>query len=74
MGIALLLIGLEPVQKIVDISGIYTRMIVRLSAWGLAPLGIVEGISGSIIRLRGLTLGVRFGCNGLEALSISSPF
>ena len=70
MGSALLLIGLEPVQKIVDINGIYTRMIVRLSAWGLAPFGIVEGISGSIIRLRGLALDVRFGCNGLEAFLI----
>ena len=70
MGIALLLIGLEPVQKIVDINGVYSRGIVRLSAWGLAPFGIVEGISGSIIRLQGLALDVRFGCNGLEAFLI----
>jgi exosortase H (IPTLxxWG-CTERM-specific) len=70
MGLILLLIGLEPAQKIVDINGIYTRMIVYLSAWGLTPFGIVEGISGSIIRLRGLALDVRFGCNGLEAFLI----
>ena len=70
MGGFLILIGYEPVKQIIDINGVYTTMIVKLSAWMLAPFGIVEQVDGSIIRLKGLALDVRFGCNGLEAFLI----
>ncbi len=70
MGLFLLIIGLEPIKKILDINGLYTNMIVYLSALAIEPFGIVEGVSGSIIRLKGLALDVRFGCNGLEAFLI----
>lgn len=70
MGLFLLLIGLEPVKKIIDINGIYSKMIVYLTALILEPFDVVKGISGSVIRLKGLALDVRFGCNGLEAFLI----
>ena len=70
MGLFVLLIGLEPIKKIVDINGLYTTMIVHLSNLALKPFGIVQGIHGSVITLQGLALDVRFGCNGLEAFLI----
>lgn len=71
MGLFLLLISLQSVKALIDINGIYTRMVVRLSAALMAPFGIVRGIDGSIIRLEGLSLNVLFGCNGLEAFLIT---
>jgi len=70
MGLFLLLIGFESIKKILDINGLYTTMIVLLSDLALKPFGIVKGISGSVISLKGVALDVRFGCNGLEAFLI----
>ena len=70
MGLFLLLIGFESIKKILDINGLYTVMIVYLSDLALKPFGIVKGISGSVISLKGVALDVRFGCNGLEAFLI----
>jgi exosortase H (IPTLxxWG-CTERM-specific) len=70
MGLFLLIIGLEDVKAVLDINGLYTNMIVYLSALLIEPFGIVQGVSGSIISLKGLSLDVRFGCNGLEAFLI----
>jgi len=70
MGLCLLLIGLEPIKKVLDINGLYTEMIVYLTALILKPFGVVQGISGSVINLKGLSMDVRFGCNGLEAFMI----
>ena len=70
MGMFLLIIGLEPIKRVLDINGLYTRMIVYFSALLIQPFGIVEGVDGSIISLKGLALDVRFGCNGLEAFLI----
>jgi len=72
MGSALLLISLKPIKEVVDINGLYTTMIVHISAWLMKPFGIVQGINGSIIHLKGLSLDVLFGCNGLEAFLIYS--
>ena len=66
----LLLIGYKPVKEILDINGIYTRMIIFLTATCLKPVGIIQEIKGSIIHLKGISLDVRFGCNGLEAFFI----
>jgi len=70
MAIALLIIGLESVKRVVDINDLYSNMIVHVTALLLKPFGIVEGARGSIIDLKGITLNVRFGCNGLEAFVI----
>jgi exosortase H (IPTLxxWG-CTERM-specific) len=70
MGLFLLIIGLEPIKKVLDINGLYTNMIVYFSALLIKPFGIVQGVEGSIISLKGLALDVRFGCNGLEAFLI----
>jgi exosortase/archaeosortase family protein len=72
MGVFVILIGYEPVKSVMDINGAYTRMIVYFSYLALKPFGIVQGIDGSVITLKGLALDVRFGCNGLEAFLIYS--
>ncbi len=72
MGIVVILIGYKPVKSVMDINGAYTRMIVYFSYLALKPFGIVQGIDGSVITLKGLALDVRFGCNGLEAFLIYS--
>ncbi len=66
----LILIGFKPVKEIIDINGLYTRLVVLLTSTILKPFGVVEGIDGSIIHLRGISLNVLFGCNGLEAFLI----
>lgn len=70
MGLFLLLIGLEPIKKILDINGVYTTLIIHLSALVLKPFGVVQSIAGSVINVKGLPMDVRFGCNGLEAFLI----
>ena len=70
MGIFLLAISLKPVKEVLDINGLYTELIVYLSGKALYPFGIVDGIQGSIIHLKGVSLDVKFGCNGLEAFLI----
>ncbi len=70
MGLMLLLIGLEPVKQVLDINGLYTEGVVYVTALLLKPFNIVQKIMGSIITLKGMSLDVRFGCNGLEAFLI----
>lgn len=71
MGFFLLLIGLEPVKNIIDINGLYSGMIVKLTAAFLNIFDLVQGTHGSILSMkRGLSLDVKFGCNGLEAFLI----
>lgn len=70
MGLFLLLIGLEPIKNVLDINGLYTRMIIFLSISMLKPFDIVQTTSGSVIALPGLSLDIKFGCNGLEAFFI----
>ena len=66
----LLLIGLKPIKEILDLNGVYTRMIMFFTVICLKPFGIIQGIDGSIIHLKGISLNVLFGCNGLEAFLI----
>ena len=70
MCLFLFLIGLEDVKRIVDINGLYTKMIVYLTALALKPFNVIQGINGSVIHLKGISLDVKFGCNGLEAFLI----
>lgn len=70
ISIFLLLIGIESVKNFLDINGIYTKMILFLTSVCVTPFGIIQDIEGSIIRLKGISLNVLFGCNGLEAFFI----
>jgi exosortase H (IPTLxxWG-CTERM-specific) len=70
MGLFLLAISLKGIKEMVDINGLYTGLIVYLSGLALEPFGIVHSVQSSIIHLKGLSLDVKFGCNGLEAFLI----
>jgi len=62
----------KPIHKIIDVNGLYTQSIVVATSKILALLGLPSTSQGSIIALPGLSLDVKFGCNGLEAVMIYS--
>jgi len=66
MGVFFLLIGLKPVQEVLDINGGYSNAIVLLTAKILGLIGVTSTYSGSLINLPSISLDVEFGCNGLE--------
>ena len=70
MGGFFLLIGLKPIQNIIDLNGLYTQGVVILTSKILKILSIPSTFQGSMISLPNITLDVRFGCNGLEAVMI----
>ncbi len=70
MGTFFLLIGLKPIQDIVDLNGLYSRGVVILTSKILGMLGISSSYQGTVITLPSIALDVRFGCNGLEAVMI----
>ena len=70
MGGFFLLIGLKPIQNIIDLNGLYTQGVVILTSKILKILSIPNTSQGSIIALPSIALDVRFGCNGLEAVMI----
>ncbi len=70
MGFFFLLIGLKPVQDVLDINGGYSNGIVYLTAKILELFGVTSTINGSLINLPSISLDVEFGCNGLEAVMI----
>lgn len=68
-GLALAM-SFEPVKRVIDINGVYTDLVVKATAHLLRPFGLVRDVQGSVIHLNGISLDVRFGCNGLEAFLI----
>jgi exosortase H (IPTLxxWG-CTERM-specific) len=66
------IIGFTPLQKIIDVNGSYTKGVVLVTAKILSALHISATCTGSIINLPSISLDVRFGCNGLEAVMIYS--
>jgi exosortase H (IPTLxxWG-CTERM-specific) len=66
------IIGFTPLQKIIDVNGMYTRGVVLITSEILTALHIPSSCNGSIIHLPSISLDVRFGCNGLEAVMIYS--
>ena len=66
------IIGFTPLQKIIDVNGLYTKGVVLVTARILSALHISASCTGSIIHLPSISLDVRFGCNGLEAVMIYS--
>lgn len=72
MGAFFFVIGFTPIQKIIDVNGLYTRGVVVTVARLLQVIRIPCTTSGSIINLPAISLDVKFGCNGLEAVMIYS--
>ncbi len=70
MGAFFLLLGLKPIQNVIDINGGYSNAIVILTAKILSVIGVTSTVQGSIIHLPSISLDVQFGCNGLEAVMI----
>jgi len=70
MGAFFLLLGLKPIQNIVDINGGYSNAIVYITAKILGLIGVSSTFQGSVIHLPSISLDVEFGCNGLEAVMI----
>jgi exosortase/archaeosortase family protein len=72
MGSFFVLISLKPIQKVIDLNGLYTKGVVILTSKILAVLSVPSTYQGSIIQLPSIALDVKFGCNGLEAVMIYS--
>ena len=72
MGAFFVVIGFDPILKLMDVNGLYTQAIVWTTAKILSLLGIASTCRGSIIELFSISLDVKFGCNGLEAVMIYS--
>jgi len=66
------IIGFTPLQNIIDVNGMYTKEVVLITSKVLSALHIPTTCTGSIIHLPSISLDVRFGCNGLEAVMIYS--
>jgi len=72
MGIFYFLTVFTPLTKRIDIQNVYTKSVVLLSSKVLGLVGIPCTYKESIINLPGITLDVKFGCNGLEVVMIYS--
>lgn len=72
MGAFFFIIGYVPLQKIIDVNGTYTKGVVLATARVLGILGIPCVTHNSVLQLPAISLDVRFGCNGLEAVMIYS--
>lgn len=70
MTLFFLLIALEPIQNVIDLNGLYTKAIIFITAIILDIMGILCTCQGSVITISGISLDVKFGCNGLEAVMI----
>ncbi|MDI6800939.1 MAG: hypothetical protein QMD01_02620 [Thermodesulfovibrionales bacterium] len=56
MGAFFLLIGLKPIQDVIDLNGIYTKGVVIVTSAVLEAIGIHCTYQGSIIRLPSISL------------------
>jgi len=72
MGAFFILIGFKPIQDVVDLNGLYTKAIVIVTSEVLRVMSLPCTYQGSIINLPSISLDVKFGCNGLEAVMIYS--
>lgn len=72
MGAFFFIIGYTPLQKIIDVNGVYTQWVVLVTARLLDVMNIPCVVHKSILQLPAISLDVRFGCNGLEAVMIYS--
>jgi len=72
MGVFFTFIGFKPLQRIIDINGIYTNIVVYITSKVIRLVNIPSTAEGSIIKLPSISLDIKFGCNGLEAVMIYS--
>ena len=76
MGAFFFIIGFTPLQRVIDLNGAYTKAVVHLTSKVLSLMNIHSTVHGSIITIThepaSISLDVRFGCNGLEAVMIYS--
>lgn len=72
MGVFFFLISFTPLQKVIDINDGYTKGVVVVTSRVLDILHIPSSYHGSLIQLPSISLDVKFGCNGLEAVMIYS--
>lgn len=70
MGAFFALISFTPLQKIIDINGIYSRVIASISSRMVRITGLPCTSQGTLINLPSVSLDVVFGCNGLDAAMI----
>lgn len=70
MGTFFALISFTPLQKIIDINGIYSTLIAYISTKMLHITGLACTSQGTLINLPAVSLDVVFGCNGLDAAMI----
>lgn len=68
MSIFFLLTWFKPLFTIIDVNGLYTQSVVMVTSKILGLLGVLCTYRGSVIVLPTLSLDVKFGCNGLEAV------
>jgi exosortase/archaeosortase family protein len=66
------LIWYVPMHKVLDVNGVYTKGVVVAVSKLLGIIGAPCTYEGSIINLPSISLDVKFGCNGLEAVMIYS--
>lgn len=72
MGAFFIVIGLKPIQDLIDLNGLYTQGVVFVTSKVLNLTGLQCTYQGSIISLPTIALDIKFGCNGLEAVMIYS--
>lgn len=60
----------KPIHKIIDVNDFYTKSVVVVTSKILGLVGVACTYRGSIIALPAMSLDVKFGCNGLEAVMI----
>lgn len=72
MGGSFFILGFEPIKQVIDLNGVYTEGVVKITAWLIGLFHIPVTVDGSILHLPSISLDVRFGCNGLEAVMIYS--
>jgi exosortase H (IPTLxxWG-CTERM-specific) len=72
MGAFFSLIAFKPIQNIIDLNGLYTAGVITATTKVLDLAGIACTHHGSILSLPSISLDIKFGCNGLEAVMIYS--
>ena len=72
LGLFMPIVSYGPLQHIIDINGSYSGFIVSLVSGVLHIAGIPSTSQGGIINLPNISLDVKYGCNGLEAVMLYS--
>jgi len=70
MGVLFLALALKPLQRVLDLNGLYTQLVVSVTGYFARLVGLPCQVRGSLIELPAVSLDIKFGCNGLEAVMI----